>query len=108
MDKNKLLDSLKVRRNTWELDTKSYWEGYIASKEGTKLLEDIIEEIETNREDEMWGIQDILNGMKRYCELFQGKCENCFFHIKYPEISKSICVYDYVKRNVKNTKNKEN
>ena len=108
MDKNKLLDSLKAKRNTWELDTKSYWEGYIASKEGTKLLEDIIEEIEANKEDEMWCIQDILSGMKQYCELFQGKCENCFFNITN-QINKSnedyvncICAYELIKQNVEN------
>lgn len=104
MNKNKLLDSLKAKRNTWELDTKSYWEGYIASKEGTKVLEDIIEEIEANEEDEMWGIQDILNGMKQYCELFQGKCENCFFNVTYKDYHQDhvLCAYELIKQNVEN------
>ena len=107
MDKNKLLDSLKARRNTCELYAKSYWEKHIVEKEGAKLLEDIIEEVEANREDEMFGIQDILNEMKSYCELFQGKCENCFFNIT-KQINSDLkdydivkCAYDLIKHNVK-------
>ena len=53
-----------------------------------------------------WGIQDILNGMKQYCELFQGKCENCFFNITKQINTKAEaydiykCAYDMIKHNV--------
>jgi hypothetical protein len=44
----------------------------------------------------MFGIQDILNGMKFYCELFQGKCENCFFNIT-KQINSDLEAYDICK-----------
>lgn len=100
MDKKELLTNLKNRRIAWNESLINSMKENVKSEASLNILNDIIAEVEADREDDMFGIQDILSGMKTYCELFQGKCENCFFHIKYPEISKSICVYDYVKRNV--------
>ena len=113
MDKTKLLNSLNSRRNSWNECLKSSYESFIRHQEGVKLLTDIIAEVESDREDEMFGIQDILSGMKTYCELFQGKCENCFFNIT-KQINSDLedyaickCAYDMIKRNVIETKNKE-
>ena len=101
MDKNKLLNSLYHKRTNWNECLKSSYETFIRNQEGVKLLTDIIEEIESNKEDEMFGIQDILNGMKSYCELFQGKCENCFFNVTYKDYHQEhvLCAYDMIKRN---------
>lgn len=113
MDKNKLLNSLKAQRNAWNESLVNAMKENIKSEASVKILENVIAEVEANREDDMFGIQDILDGMKTYCELFQGKCENCFFNItkqinpKAEAYDICMCAYDMIKHNVTETKNKE-
>lgn len=104
-NKNKLIASLNAKKHEKEGMALEAMNQCTINRAIANEIQEIIDEVEADREDDMFGIQDILSEMKTYCELFQGKCENCFFHIKYPEISKSICVYDYVKRNVKDKGN---
>lgn len=114
MDKNKLLNSLKAQRNAWNESLVKTMKEHIKSEASVKILENVIAEVEENKEDVMLGIQDILDGMERYCELFQCKCENCFFNIT-KQINSDLedygickCAYDMIKHNVTETKNKEN
>jgi hypothetical protein len=104
MNKTKLLNSLNGRLENWKECRQSSYVNYIRHTEGVELLTDIIKEIESNREDEMWGIQDILNRMKQYCELFQGKCETCFFNVTYKDYHQEhvLCAYESIKHNVEN------
>ena len=63
MDKNKLLNNLKAQRNAWNESLVNAMKENIKSEASIKILENVIAEVEANREDEIFGIQDILYGM---------------------------------------------
>lgn len=82
MDKNKLLNNLKARRDAWNESLINTMKENIKSEASLKILNDIIAEIEDAEEEkkpDFLSLDDIVKGMKDYCELFNGRCKDCYF-----------------------------
>lgn len=102
-DKNKLIASLNAKKHEKDGMAVEAMNQSTINRAIANEIQEIIDEVEADREDDMFGIQDILSGMKTYCELFQGKCENCFFNVTYKDYHQEhvLCAYDMIKHNVK-------
>ena len=80
--KIKVLNSIRSRINTWKKIYEEAYKELIKAEATIKILQDVEEEIEFNKEyDDVCGMDAVVQIAHVYCDLFNGKCKDCYFFI---------------------------
>lgn len=109
MDKNKLLNNLKSRRDAWNESLINTMKENIKSIASVKILEDIIAEVEEDKKPDFLSLDEIVKGMKDYCELVYKNadgtcnCKKCPFAIWVTSALRQ-CVKDTIEENINKAK----
>lgn len=109
MDKNKLLNSLKAQRNAWNESLVNTMKEHIKSEASIKILENVIAEVEEDKNPDFLSIDDIVKGMEDYCELVYKKadgtynCKKCPFSIWVTSALRQ-CMKDTIEENMNKAK----
>jgi hypothetical protein len=105
MDKDKLLNTLRARRNAWNESLINTMKENIKSEASLKILNDIIAEVEDDNNPDLLSLDNIVRYINDYCEIIyrdsdgNPKCEKCPFAIQLTEHT-SKCMKDEIKKNI--------
>lgn len=109
MDKNKLLNSLKAQRNAWNESLVNAMKENIKSEASIKILENVIAEVEEDKNPDFLSLDDIVKGMKDYCEIVyhhsdgEPKCDECPFSLQ-KLLGVEECMMKLIESNIANNK----
>lgn len=111
MDKNKLLNNLKARRDAWNESLINTMKENIKTEASLKILDDIIAEVEEDKKPDFLSLDDIVKGMQDYCDLVyhysdgEPKCTECPFSLQ-KLLGVEECMLKLIEANLaKNQKN---
>lgn len=108
MDKKELLTNLKDKRNAWNQSLINTMKENIKTEASLKILNDIIAEVEDAEEEEkpdFLSLDEIVKGMKDYCDLVYrySECNGCPFHHHISD-KQNYCLIEVIEANVANNK----
>lgn len=109
MDKNKLLNSLKAQRNAWNESLANTMKEHIKSEASVKILENVIAEVEEDKNPDFFSLNDIVKSMKDYCEIVyhysdgEPKCDECPFSLQ-KLLGVEECMMKLIESNIANNK----
>jgi hypothetical protein len=109
MDKNKLLNNLKSRRDAWNESLINTMKENIKTEASLKILDDIIAEVEDEKKPDFLSLDDIVKGMKDYCEIVyhysdgEPKCDECPFSLQ-KLLGVEECMMKLIESNIANNK----
>ena len=109
MDKNKLLNNLKARRDAWNESLINTMKENIKTEASLKILDDIIAEVEDEKKPDFLSLDEIVEGMHDYCELVyhysdgEPKCNACPFHHHISD-RQNYCMIEVIEANIANNK----
>lgn len=109
MDKNKLLNNLKARRDAWNESLINTMKENIKTEASLKILDDIIAEVEDEKKPDFLSLDDIVKGMQDYCDLVyhysdgEPKCTECPFHHHISD-RQNYCMIEVIESNIANNK----
>lgn len=115
MDKKELLTNLKNRRIAWNESLINSMKENVKSEASLNILNDIIAEVEDAEEEkkpDFLSLDDIVKGMKDYCEIVyhysdgEPKCNECPFHHHISD-SQNYCMIEVIEANITNKGNKK-
>ena len=99
LDKNKLIASLNAKKREKEGLALEAMNQFTINRTIANEIQEIIDEVEMQKEGNLFSIKDILSMMKQYCELWYKdgvpECKTCFFYNKEAD-----CMMDRIRENV--------
>lgn len=110
MDKNKLLNNLKARRDAWNESLVNAMKENIKSEASIKILENVIAEVEDEKKPDFLSLDEIVRGMRDYCEIVykdscgNPNCKECPFAIFITDDTRQ-CMMKTIEQNI--TKDKK-
>lgn len=112
MDKKELLTNLKNRRIAWNESLINSMKENVKSEASLNILNDIIAEVEDAEEEkkpDFLSLDDIVKGMKDYCEIVyhysdgEPKCNECPFSLQ-KLLGVEACMMKLIESNIANNK----
>lgn len=104
---NELLNELKSKRDFWNNSLIESMKEHIQSEASIKILDDIIAEVEfQSRTRPLLSLNDIVQGMRDYCEIVyhhsdgEPKCEECPFSLQ-KLLGVEECMMKLIEQNIK-------